>query len=129
MRRDEQIIDPKTGRLTDFGFSVVDQIWRQIAAGFVIVPCTATGTNAIVLTPTLHKEGGLILANHMAFSFEAVATSTGLVTVQVASQTALKGYKTNGSAQATTNDVVDGSLYLALYLSTLDGGVGGFVLK
>src|SRR3990167_5544253 len=129
LRRDEPLIDPRTGILTPFGFSVIDQIWRQVAAGFVTVPCTATGTNAIVLTPTLHKEGGLVLADHMAFSFEAVATSSGLVTVQLAEQTALKGYVGNGATQANTGDVVDGSLYLALYLSTLDGGAGGFVLK
>ena len=129
LRRDEPLVDPRTGLLTTVGFSVIDQLWRQVAAGFVTVPCTATGTNAIVLTPTLHKEGGLVLGNHMGFSFEAVATSSGLVTVKLADQIALKAYITNGATQANTGDVVDGSLYLALYLSTLDGGAGGFVIK
>ena len=119
----------RNGLLTPAGLELLNQMWRQIAAGYVIVPCQASGTNAITLTPILHQEGAKTLANHMTFSFEAVATSSGLITMRVGALTFLKAYTGNGATQATTGDVVDNRLYHASYLSTLDGGAGGFSLK
>lgn len=119
----------QAGSLTKEGLDFLTQMWRQIAAGYGIVPCEALGTNAITLTPILHQEGAKTLADHMCFSFEAAATSSGLVTIRLGTLGFLKAYKTLGSAQATTGDVVDGLLYHASYLSTLDTGVGGWVLK
>lgn len=128
-QRNFGFVDDK-GNLTEYGFQVLQQTWRQVAAGYVIVPCTAAGQNDIVLTPALHKEGMATLTDHQSFSFEAVATSSGSVTVRLANDsTARKGYKANGATQAGSGDVVDGSLYLAMFLSSLDGGAGGFVLK
>ena len=122
-------VDPKAGgRMTPLGYQMMNQLWRQIAAGFPVVPCVATGTDAITINPRLHREGARTLADHMTFSFEAVATSTGAVTIQLGSLTALKAYIDNGATQANAGDLVDGSLYLVSYLSTLDSGAGGFVI-
>lgn len=127
-RKEYPFID-KEGQLTDFGFQHLEQMWRQVAAGFVIVPCSASGTNAITLTPTLHSEGSRAYGNYMTFCAVAAATSTGLVTASVGALGFLKVYKTAGAAQATVGDIVSGSLYLFIYNSALDSAAGGFVLK
>lgn len=119
----------KQGRLTLAGLEMLQQVWRQVVAGYVIVPCTASGTNAITLTPTLHEEGQKAYGLGMGWLFEAAATSTGLVTIGLTGLSLLKGYKTDGAAQATTGDVVSGSMYIAFYSPNLDSGAGGFVLK
>jgi len=119
----------RDGRLTSEGLAVLEQMWRQIAAGFVIVPCLAAGTNDITLTPVLHQEGARTYANHMAFGFVAAATSSGDVSVKVGSLGLLKAFKENGATRAGTGDVVNGSYYIASYVSSLDSGAGGFVLK
>lgn len=121
-------VDVKTGMLTEFGFHTLDQSWRQGAAGFITVPCTAAGKNLITLTPTLHREGGAVLANHMPFSFLAEQTSDGAVTVKVADQTARKAYVSGGATPAGSGDVVGGSFYVAYFVASLDANAGGFVL-
>lgn len=127
------IIDLKTGCLTEHGL----QLWSQMH-GFIVgmnrvIPCNASGTNVISLTlldsaPLVEKY-----VDHDIYAFVAAATSTGSVTMNVVTRTGalstVKAYKTNGSAQASTGDVVSGSLYLAIYNDALDGGSGGFVLK
>lgn len=128
-RNNVPFVDPQSGLLTPAALDMLQQLWRQVVAGFVIVPCRATGKNTITLSPLLHQEGKSSYGNHMAFSFAAAQTSDGNVTLGVGSLGALKAYKTNGAAQATTGDVVAGSLYVAMYLSSLDSGAGGFVLK
>lgn len=116
--------------------TVLEEMWRQVVAGFVIVPCVATGTaNAIVLTPRLHKEGAANLGDHMAFAFVAGATSTGPVTVVLQTPGAAAGafpivkvYKNGGATQAGAGDIVTGVLYLVLFNDALDSGAGGYVI-
>jgi hypothetical protein len=126
-------IEPKTGMLTTPGMNTLYQGWRMYAAGYVLVPCTATGQNVIALTPILHREGAAVYANYETWVAVAAQTSTGSVTAFVTDgQTplaTLKVYKTNGAAQAGAGDVVAAGLYLFIYNSALDGGAGGFVLK
>jgi len=122
-------VDARTGNLTQQGLAVLEQLWRQVAAGFVVVPCTAAGTNVITLTPTLHAEGARTYADHMVFAAVAANTTTGLATGKVGTLATIKVYKTDGAAQATTGDIVADSLYLFVYNSALDGGAGGLVLK
>jgi hypothetical protein len=123
-----QLVDPRTGRLTPDGIDLLTETWRQIVAGFAVVPCTASGTNAITLSPKLHQEGKETYGDAMAFAFEAANTSTGSVTIQLGELTAVNAYLTNGSVQAGSGDVVDGRIYLAIYWSSLNSGNGGFVL-
>lgn len=98
-----------------------------------IIPCSAAGTNTISLTPNDASPSmeGYIFGD--VFMFWAAVTSTGSVTMTVVPQTGtlatLKAYKTNGSAQAGSGDVVANLLYFACYHPLLDSSAGGFVLK
>jgi hypothetical protein len=114
--------------LTGHGIEVIEQLWRQVVAGYVTVPCEATQTpNLITLTPLLHKEGGFSYGNGMKWSFLATATLTGVATFKVATLTTVKGYMNTGPTQATTGDIVNGRYYEAVYWSSLDGGNGGVI--
>ena len=128
-RNNVQIIDTKTGFLTGAGLELFTHIWRQVAAGFTVTPCQATGTNAVVLTPIMHEEGGSALADYMPFSFELPATLSGLMTIKVADNIAYKAYTSLGRAQATTGDFTAGDFLVAYFVQSLDSAVGGFVCK
>lgn len=125
----------RDGLLTPDALAVMQQLWRQVAAGFVTVPVVIGGTaNELTLTPKLTAEGGRVYADHMAFAGVAATTSTGSVTAKVTSDqygdlASLKVYKTNGAAQAGSGDLVAGSFYTFWYVAALDDGAGGLVLK
>lgn len=120
----------RDGRLTQEGLLMLEGIWRQVVAGFVIVPCQCVSTgNALELTPIMHREGEATYANHMPFSAVADATTAGSVTASVGALPVVKVYKDGGSTQAGAGDIVSGRLYLFIYNSALDGGNGGLVLK
>lgn len=135
-KSDDVFVDRATGRLTPRGMAVLDQIWRQIAAGHVNIPVVVTSAaNLFTLTPRLHEEGARAYGNHMVFVGKADAGSTGAVTARVRSASqqkilsTVKVYKDGGSTQAGNTDIVAGRLYLWIYDSSLDGGAGGLVLK
>ena len=119
--------NPETGKLTQAGLLYLQQLWRQIAPGFAVVPCEAEGTDEITLTPQLHEEGGATYADGLIFVAAAAATSTGAVTARTGALDYLKVYIDNGATQAGAGDVVLNRIYLFVYHSTLDGGAGGFV--
>lgn len=118
----------RDGRLSRDGLAIMESMWRQVAAGYVVVPCEASGTNAITLTPIMHDEGGATYADHMVFAAVAAATSTGAVTAAVGDLDALKVYKEAGATQAGSGDVVAASLYFFAYNAALDAAAGGLVL-
>lgn len=127
------VVDLKTGCLTEHGL----QLWSQMHSFIVgmnrVIPCNASGTNVISLTPLDSSPLIEKYVDHEIYVFAAAATSTGDVTMNVVTRSGalstLKAYKTGGSAQASTGDVVNGSLYLAIYNDAMDAGAGGFVLK
>lgn len=129
----DAIVDPRTGRLTQHGLLLMESQWRQIVAGYSITPVVITQASVNVLTmkPFLHEEGAADFQNGMAFWGKAVSTTTGVVTAIVTRPTqalpTVKVYKTNGSAQATLNDILANSYYLFLYHADLNGGAGGLV--
>lgn len=128
-----QIIDPDTGRLTTEGVKLFST-WHNFLVGTSrVIPCTATGTNAITLTPIEPAPGIEGYADHDVFVATAANTTTGVVTATVVPRTGalatLKVYKTDGAAQATTGDLVANSVYLFVYASHLDSAAGGFVRK
>jgi len=134
-RNDSLFVD-RQGRLSEEGYSILNQLWKQVAAGHVIVPVDISfAANVYTLVPKLHEEGAQAYGDHMAFFGMAPAASTGSVTAKV--QTAsgqkilgtIKVYKTNGTAQAGNTDIALDAYYLWIYASALDGGAGGFVLK
>ncbi|WP_441235663.1 hypothetical protein [Bradyrhizobium sp. 930_D9_N1_4] len=127
------VVDVKTGCLTDHGIQMLSQFYNFIVGMNRVIPCNASGTNVITLTPLDASPLLKQYADYEVFAFVAANTSTGSVTMNVAARdgslATLKAYKTNGSAQASTGDVVAASLYLAIYNDALDSGAGGFVLK
>lgn len=135
-RQDDIFVDVKTGRLTPRGMAIVDEIWRQIAAGHVNIPCTITSAaNVYTLVPRMHEEGARAYGNHMVFVGPADAGSTAAVTAKVQSASGtkilstVKVYINGGSTQAGNLDITAGRLYLWIYSSALDAGAGGLVLK
>lgn len=109
------------------------QIYQFVVGMNRIIPANASGTNLITLTllniqPLVTQYG-----DYDTFAFVAANTSTGLVTAQIITNNGtlatLKVYKTNGSAQATTGDVVQGLQYFLTYADSLNSNAGGFVLR
>lgn len=131
----EAIVD-REGRLTQRGHALLDQLWRQVAAGHVTIPVTITNVgNVYTLVPRLHEEGARAYGDHMVFFGKAPAASTGSATAKVQSASGqkilstVKVYKTNGTAQAGNTDIALDAYYFWIYASALDGGAGGLILK
>lgn len=126
-------IDPRTGNWTDYGFNLMSDFRNAINGVNKIIPCVATGTNLITLTPNPVSPPIERYNDYDIFSFVAANNSTAAVTATVVplrgTLATVKVYKTNGAAQAGSGDVVAGSLYLAIFNDALDSGAGGLVLK
>jgi hypothetical protein len=104
-------------------FSLWDQSLADMG-NLGMIPCTAAGTNAIVLTPMPSAFAPNISTppqQLQSFTFVATATSTGAVTIN-----GLKLYKEDGATQAAANDIFINVLYGAAYNSALNGGAGGY---
>lgn len=127
-RESVQIANPRTGLATEPGLEILRQLWRQICAGFVIVPCSASGKNTVTLTPRLHEEGASNLGDGMGFIYEAEQTSDGDMSITFGAIGTFNLYKANGATRATTGDHVDGSVYRVHYWDSLNAGAGGFVI-
>lgn len=134
-RNQDQFVEPRGGRLSDYGLQMLESMWRQFGAGHVTVPVqiTQANVNVLVMAPMLHEEGAESYGTGMVFFGKTVAASTGLVTAYLTKPSralpAVKVYKTNGTAQASTGDIALNAYYLFVYHGDLDGGVGGLVLK
>lgn len=126
-------VDPTTGVLTPNGLGNLTDIINYINGSSRLIPCTETGTNVLALT--LLSIAPLIKQynDYDIYQFVAAATSTGNVTANVTTPqgalATLNVYKTNGSAQATTGDVVINLQYQLTYVDSLNSGAGGFVLR
>jgi len=107
--------------------SLFDTLTAQIGQT-VICPCTATGTNAITLSPIASNAPPLTSYNNFQqFSFVAQNTSTGAVTLQFSSLASLPVYKP-GNIAAGSGDITSGVLYVIAYNLALNAGAGGFVI-
>lgn len=126
-------VDPQTGCLSERGLSLLTQYYNFMVGMNRLTPCNATGTNIVTLTPLAASPLIEKYVDYEVFTFVAANTSSGSVTMTVVPKNGtlatLKAYKTNGSAQAGSGDLVAGSLYLAIYNDALDTGAGGFVIK
>src|SRR5215472_9359928 len=89
------------------------------------IPCTASGSNAILLTPNTNFFLPAAYVNFQMFSFVAPATTTGAVTVQVGALAALNLF-TSQLQQASTGDLVLNTTYTIVFNQALSGGAGGF---
>lgn len=126
-------VDLTTGCLAQHGLTVLSQWYNFIVGMNRITPCNASGTNVISLTPLAASPLIEAYADFEVYSFVAANSSTGAVTMTIVPRTGtlatLKAFKTNGAAQAGNGDIVAGSMYLAIYVDSLDSAAGGFVLK
>ena len=125
-------VDSNTFGLTEEGFNHLYELWRQVVAGFVNVPCNITqaSINVIQLDPVLNIEGANAYGNGMIFSGKIVTTTTGAVTGRVGKKlSTVKFFKNNGLTQAGIGDLIAGGLYLFIYEKSLNAGAGGLVIK
>jgi hypothetical protein len=109
----------------------LDQNFAAVGALTTLL-CTASGTNAIVLTPAANQPtvGGYGLPNPLKFGFLAAASSSGAVTLEVATFGFLPVYLPTGS-QATAGTLVSGQYYEVTYTtgSSYNSGNGAWVLS
>jgi hypothetical protein len=106
--------------------SLIDQLFQDVWNA-ATMSCTASGTNAITLTPRANVNAPTAYVPNQRFAFDAAATSTGLVTVQVGSLAVLKLFQPGGG-QAGAGSLTSGTYYEIAYDPTLDSGNGGFTI-
>lgn len=94
----------------------------------VTIPCTAAGTNAIVLTPLANTPTVGAYGNYGRYSGIVSATNTGAVTVRVGALAILNGYKDTGSGPVAlaAGDLHIGNSAVFVYDVALNSGAGGF---
>lgn len=108
-------------------------LWDQSLADMGLlgtIPCTASGTNVITLTPNASAFAPTLVtySNYLRFSFVAVAGSTGAITAKVDGLGFLNVYLVDGVTQAASGDIAISSLCSLTYSSTLNSNAGGFYL-
>lgn len=110
--------------------STLDAIFADIFGLAGTTQCTATGTNAITLSPLANQAvvATPTPANAQLFSFVAAANSTGAVTVQVGAGSALPLFLPGGTVQATAGSLLNAGAYLVQFLSALNSAAGGYVI-
>lgn len=116
-------VGPGTTSQLDANFTTLSNL--------VPVPCTATGTNALVLTSIAGAATISAYANYMQFTFVAPATNTGATTANVAALGALPIYADtlNGPVALVGGEIVQNCQVTLRYDSTLNGSSGGFHLQ
>jgi hypothetical protein len=108
--------------------SALDALANGIAAG-TSVPCSATGTNGISLTPLSGFPALTSYTELVGFRFVAVGNSTGAVTAQYNGLGFLPVYHADGVTQANVADLVSGQQYIVTFHQALNGALGGFFLE
>lgn len=106
--------------------SIIDQLFQDVWNA-ATMSCTAAGTNAITLTPRANVNAPAAYVPNQRFSFDAAATTTGAVTVQVGSLSALTLYQPGGTP-AGAGTLTSGAYYEIAYDPTLSAGAGGFII-
>ena len=114
--------------VTELDTPQLDADFNAVAA-LGVIPCTASGTNTIVLTPGANTPTiSAYTSNAPEFSFEAANTSTGAMTISILGVGGKNVYKNNGATAAGANDFIQGSLYKVSYNAALNSAAGGWVI-
>lgn len=114
--------------VTELDTPQLDDNFNAVGA-LTVIPCVASGTNAITLTPVANTPTISVYTNNAPeFSFEAASTSTGALTLQVLGLGLKNVYKNNGATAAGANDFIAGSTYKVAYNGALNGAAGGWVI-
>lgn len=106
--------------LLDTMFGVVGEMGQ--------VQCTASGANAIALSPITNMPTITSYVDYQEFGFVAAATSTDPVTIEVSAIGDLPLYLSDGITQADAGSIQDTVYYQIVYNSALNSGTGGFQL-
>lgn len=106
--------------------SLIDTMFN-IAGQQGNIPCTATGTNAVTLTPGGNYYVPAAYTNAQIASFKAANPSSGSVTIQIGGLALIKLFTAAG-VQAASGDIVAATHYTVQYWSDLDTGSGGFII-
>ena len=107
--------------------SLLDTMF-SIVAGMCPIPCTATGTNALVLFPIGNNPTLQSYSNYNLFSFIWPATPNGGVTASFGGLASLPVYALDGVTQVGAGVGIIGQPAMLEYSSALNGGAGGFFL-
>ena len=114
--------------VTELDTPQLDDNFNAVGA-LTVIPCVASGTNAITLTPVANTPTISAYTNNAPeFSFEAASTSTSTLTLQVLGLGLKNVYKNNGATAAGANDFIAGSTYKVAYNGALNGAAGGWVI-
>ena len=110
----------------DQNLSLFDTQFAALGA-LVVIPCAASGQNAVVLTPNANTPTVAAYSDlSPIFTWKQAQTSTSAVTLQVAGGlSVLTAYKNNGQTACGANDLIAGAVYQAAYSAAL----GGFVVN
>lgn len=127
----EAIVDPKTGHPTEYFMQLMQELRDYVNGANRLIPCSASGTNVITLTPNSISPKLERYNDYEIFTFRAAAASTGAVTATaMAGSAALPVYLLDGTLQqAASGDIVQDAVYFLMYASHLNSGNGGFFLK
>ena len=105
--------------------SALDTQFNNVASGMEL-PCTASGTNAISLTPLVNFPSLPGYNELGGYRFVAVNNSSGLVTLQYNGLGFLPVYHADGVTQANVGDILTGQQYIVTFHQALNAGGGGF---
>jgi hypothetical protein len=112
----------------DEPLSLFDGMFNQTAA-MIQIPCSASGNNAVSLTPLINCPALTAYNELGGYRFRANGNSSGAVTAQFNGLGFLPVYHADGVTQANVGDLVNGQEYVLIYSATLAGGFPGFFLE
>lgn len=131
------VAEKGSGQATELFNSQQQSLWSWVSRGIPTMPSDVSGTaNALILTPNLTPNNTIPnYLDYMPFAFEATATSTGPVTIDVTGGGSTLGAKplyllsaAGVVTPAGANTLRIGNFYIAYYVQSLNGGDGGFIL-
>lgn len=100
----------------------LDADFSALAPG-VVLACTATGTNTILLTPVASTLSVTGYSDKEIYSFVAAANSTGSVQINISGVGAVNLYLADGVTQAGSGNIALGKFYMIAYQTALSGFV------
>jgi microcystin-dependent protein len=106
--------------------SLLDQQFTDIA-NWCVLPCTASGTNNLVLTPQQYVATLPAYGFFNLFSFISTGASTAPVFAQVGNLSQLPVYFNDGT-QVSSGGLLANNPYFLMYSPNLNNGSGGFYL-
>lgn len=120
-----RIVPTIFGALTNPKLVDLDSDLASLASS-IVLPCTASGTNVITITPVSQTLSVLSYSDKERYGFVAPATSTASVSLRVGVLPIVPLYKADGVSQCGLGDINTDQYYDIVFLQALNGGGGGF---